>query len=133
MSNFSLQYPCTIQQTGNENTQMHQVEVVILIQLQILVTNLQGNVSQQEGRINNQILGVKGLTEMMQQRLSYIHVLLLSLTENSFIINRHICECVQTEWQEVAAQILSNLQGPEVLKVCHSLKMSQILALQPQE
>ena len=24
-------YPCTIQQTGNENTQMYQVEVVILI------------------------------------------------------------------------------------------------------
>ena len=38
---------------------------------------------------------------------------------------------MQTEWQEVAAQILSNLQGPEVLKVCHSLKMSQILALRP--
>ena len=31
MSNFSLQYPCTFQQTGNENTQMYQVEVVILI------------------------------------------------------------------------------------------------------
>ena len=30
-SNFSLQYPCTIQQTGIENTQMYQVEVVILI------------------------------------------------------------------------------------------------------
>ena len=31
MSNFSLQYPCTFQQMGNENTQMYQVEVVILI------------------------------------------------------------------------------------------------------
>ena len=30
----------------------------MLIQHQILVTNLQGNVLQQEGRINNQILGV---------------------------------------------------------------------------
>ena len=30
-SNFSLQYPLIIQQTGNENTQMYQVEVVILI------------------------------------------------------------------------------------------------------
>ena len=29
--NFSLQYSCTIQQTGNENTKMYQVEVVILI------------------------------------------------------------------------------------------------------
>ena len=43
-SNFSQQYPCTIQQTGNENTQMYQVKVVILIQRQILVTYLQGNV-----------------------------------------------------------------------------------------
>ena len=30
----------------------------MLIQHQILVTNLQGNVLQQEGRINNQIVGV---------------------------------------------------------------------------
>ena len=29
--NFSLQYSCTIQQTGNENTKMYQVEIVILI------------------------------------------------------------------------------------------------------
>ena len=29
--NFSLQYPCTIQQTGYENTQVYQVEVIILI------------------------------------------------------------------------------------------------------
>ena len=31
---------------------------------QVLTTNLQGNVSQLEGRINNQILGVKGLTSV---------------------------------------------------------------------
>ena len=31
------------------------------MQNQILAKNLQGNVSQLEGRINNQILGVKGL------------------------------------------------------------------------
>ena len=37
------------------------MEVVILIWHQILVTNLQGYVLQPEGRINNQILGVKGL------------------------------------------------------------------------
>ena len=29
--NFSLKYPITILQTGNENTQTYQVEVVILI------------------------------------------------------------------------------------------------------
>ena len=37
-----------------------QVEVT-LIYHQILITNLQGNVLKLEGRINNQILGVKGL------------------------------------------------------------------------
>ena len=46
---------------GDENTQTFQVEIVILIKHQILITNLQGNVWQREGRINNQILGVKGL------------------------------------------------------------------------
>ena len=60
--NFSLQYPNIILYTGNENTQTNRVEVVILIQHQILVTaDLQGDVSQLEGRINNQILGLKGL------------------------------------------------------------------------
>ena len=48
-------------QMGDENTQTFQVEVVILIKHQILITNLQGNVWQREGRINDQILGVKGL------------------------------------------------------------------------
>ena len=37
------------------------MEVVILNQHQILVINLQGDVLQLEGRINNQILGLKGL------------------------------------------------------------------------
>ena len=50
-----------IQQTGNENTHTYQVYVMILIQPQILVTNLQGNVWQLVGRINNPILGVKEL------------------------------------------------------------------------
>ena len=36
-----------------------EIEVVILICLQILVTNLQANDLKLEGRINNQILGVK--------------------------------------------------------------------------
>ena len=40
---------------------MYQVEIVILIYDQILITNLQENVRQLEGRINNQILGIKGL------------------------------------------------------------------------
>ena len=62
--NFSLQYPYIIQQIGNENAQTNQVEV-ILIYHQILVTNLQGNVLQLEGRINNQILGVKELMNMI--------------------------------------------------------------------
>ena len=50
-----------IQRTGNENIHTYQVEVMILIQPQILVTNLQGNVWQLVGRINNPILGVKEL------------------------------------------------------------------------
>ena len=39
----------------------YQEAVFILILHQILVTNLQGSVWQQEERINNQILAVKGL------------------------------------------------------------------------
>ena len=40
----------------------------MLIQHQILVTNLQGNVLQQEGRINNQILGVSyAITQAWRQ------------------------------------------------------------------
>ena len=40
---------------------LRQVEVDILIYHQILGTNLQGNELKIEGRIDNQILGVKGL------------------------------------------------------------------------
>ena len=40
--NYSLQFPHNFQQTVNKNTQTHQVEVVVLIFQQILVTNLQG-------------------------------------------------------------------------------------------
>ena len=43
-----------------ENTETYQVEVVIWILRQILVAYLEGNVSQLEGRISNQILGVNG-------------------------------------------------------------------------
>ena len=42
-SNFSQKYPYIIQQTGKENTPTYQVKVVVLIQHQILVTNLNGN------------------------------------------------------------------------------------------
>ena len=55
----SPQYLDIIQQTGNENTQTNQV--VILIQHQILVTSLQGNVLQLVGRIINQIMKDKWL------------------------------------------------------------------------
>ena len=48
------------QQTGNENIQSHQVEAAILIQHQVLITNLQGNVEQLKGRINNQSWDLKG-------------------------------------------------------------------------
>ena len=49
---------------------MFQVEVVNLIWHQILVTNLQGKYVQQlDGRINKQILGVKGwLTQIYFNR-----------------------------------------------------------------
>ena len=40
---------------NNENTKTYQVEVVVLICHQILVTNLQRNMYQLEGRINHQI------------------------------------------------------------------------------
>ena len=63
--NFSLQYPNIILYTGNENIQTNRVEVVILIQHQILVINLQVDVLQLEGRINNQILGLKGLIPVL--------------------------------------------------------------------
>ena len=48
---------------ANENTQTYQVEVVILIQYQILLTNFPGIEKKLEGRVNNQILGVKGLSD----------------------------------------------------------------------
>lgn len=41
---FSLQYPYIIQQTGTESNQIYQVEVVVLIKHQNLVTYLQGSV-----------------------------------------------------------------------------------------
>ena len=58
-----------IQQTGNENAQIDQLEVVILIWHQILKTTLHRNVSQLEGRINNQILGVQGLKKVKKETM----------------------------------------------------------------
>ena len=46
-----------MQQTGNQNTQTLQAKVVILIYLQILITNLQ----QVKRRVNSHILGLCGL------------------------------------------------------------------------
>ena len=43
---------------NNENTQTYQVEVVVLICHQILVTDLQRNMYQLEGRVNHQIFKV---------------------------------------------------------------------------
>ena len=54
-----------IQKTCNENTKTYQVKVVILILHQVLVTNLQGNVQQLEGRINNQIFEVERLKPVL--------------------------------------------------------------------
>ena len=45
--------------SGYENVHTYQVKAAILIKHQILVTNLQGYILQLEGRVNNQILGVK--------------------------------------------------------------------------
>ena len=53
---------------------MYRVKVVILILHQILATNLQENVQQLEGRINNQILGGKGLRE--KPYLIFLHTLM---------------------------------------------------------
>ena len=43
-SPFNIQY--IMQQTGNENTQTYQVDIVVLIKYQILITNLQGSLQQ---------------------------------------------------------------------------------------
>ena len=53
---------------------MYTVEVVIFILYQILITYIQGNVEQLEGRINDQIFGVliKGLTYLVLNKLCRI-------------------------------------------------------------
>ena len=53
---------------------MYTVQVVIFILYQILITYIQGNVEQLEGRINDQIFGVliKGLTYLVLNKLCRI-------------------------------------------------------------
>ena len=63
MINIKLLTTISIHSSANEMIQTYQVKAVILIWHQVLTTNLQGNVQQLEGRINNQILGVDGLKE----------------------------------------------------------------------
>ena len=64
---------------------MYQGEVVILILHQILGTNLQGNVLQLERRINNRILGVKGLIDSPYKNMSIIMVKCTSKTITGFV------------------------------------------------
>ena len=59
--NFFPWYSAIIQQTDYEHFQAYQVEIVILIWHQILLTNLNRSVWQQEERIDHQILGDKGV------------------------------------------------------------------------
>ena len=56
-----LKYPYIIQQTRDENIQTYQVEAALLIWHQVLITDLQGNMLQLEGRIYNQVSGVREL------------------------------------------------------------------------
>ena len=49
-------------EAGNEDTQAYWVEVVLTIKNPNSPDQLQRIVQKQEGRINSQILGVKGLT-----------------------------------------------------------------------
>ena len=75
-----------IQHTGNDNTLTYQVEVIVFIWPQIPVTNLQGNVQQLEGRINNQILGINPLTPMCDQdRISPHHLNQYNIKQTSDI------------------------------------------------
>lgn len=60
-SNFSLEYPLTVQQTGHENTKKNQLKRVVLILHQIPITCLQGNVHEPEGRITTHTMRVERL------------------------------------------------------------------------
>ena len=79
--------PYITQETSHDNIETYEVEVVISILHKIILTNLQGYVSQVEGRINNQILGVKELTRRTQ-RHSTLQRLLLPTSETEGSVYR---------------------------------------------
>ena len=62
--NFSLQYQYNIKQTSDENIEKYQLGDYKLIQYQILQTNVMRTVWQTVRRITNEILGVKGLSNL---------------------------------------------------------------------
>ena len=62
--NFSLQYQYNIKQTSGENIEKYQLGDYKLIQYQILQTNVMRTVWQTVRRITNEILGVKGLSNL---------------------------------------------------------------------
>ena len=63
--NFSLLYQHNIKQTSDENREKYQLGDYKLIQYQILQTNITRTVWQTVRRITNEILGVKGLQDMI--------------------------------------------------------------------
>ena len=65
---------------------MYWTVVVILIQHQILVTNLLRNIKELEGRINNLILGVKGSVDM-QSWLIFKSNLFLFFSVSSSVVS----------------------------------------------
>ena len=68
--------------TVDENTKTYQLEAFILILHQILITNLQEIVEQQDERINNPISGVEGL------------ILSLTVTNSHFFLTVFKC-CIK--------------------------------------
>lgn len=73
---------------------LRQVEVDILIYHQILGTNLQGNELKIEGRIDNQILGVKGSTANIYDVKTQVHLVLSIL--KSVLFSHSVTETDKT-------------------------------------
>ena len=67
--NFSLLYLCNIMQTSDENKEKYQSWDYRLIRYQILQANTMRIVWQTVGRINYEILGVKGLREYIKEKI----------------------------------------------------------------
>ena len=59
--NFSLQYKYNIKQTSDENKEKYQLGDYLLIQYQILKTNITRTIWQTVRRITNEIVGIRGL------------------------------------------------------------------------